>query len=402
MPDQVESIRPQTLDLPLSPGSSLGGFKIVSRLGQGSMGTVYRAGLAATNGSVAVNGQAPDNGQAPIDGEQVAMKVLLPHLTQDSDRHRRFVSQTQKCLSLSHPNLARILSIDRDNQNVFVTAELFEGSNLAECVANEGPIPPDLVYMIIRQVADGLHHAHQYGVIHGDIKPQNILLTTDGNVKILDLGLSRLRDDFNEGLKPFYIDDQKVGDQPSVRHLDPLLDLLSDDHRLAAIESVLATIAYAAPQQIRDPRNSDEQGDIFSLGCVAFYLLSGNAILCDLPPADVLRSKLSSSDWPNFQLAAAPSTWLPVLHRMLAWNSEDRFDSMLQVIDSLDESFDIDHRFAKTEKAGDEPTPVDSFQNTSSSQVPLSRHFIDQPAPPKSKSLWSAIGSRCRQVFGQR
>ena len=402
MPNQVESTRPQTLNPPLSPGSSLGGFKIVSRLGQGSMGTVYRAGFSPTNGYIAIDDQEPTVGQELTVGEQVAIKVLLPHLMQDFDRQRRFVSQTQKCLSLSHPNLARMLSIDRDNQNVFVTMELFEGSNLAECVADEGPIPPDLVYMIIRQVADGLNHAHENGNIHGDIKPQNILLTTDGNVKILDLGFSKLRDDFNDGLKPFYIDDQKMADQPSARHLEPLLDSLSDDHRLAAVESILATIAYAAPEQTRDPRNSDEQSDIFSLGCIAFYLLAGHSIQCDLPPTEVLRLKLSSSDWSNLQLSAAPSTWLPVLNRMLAWNPEDRFASMVQVMVSLDELFDTDHRFDKVEKTNDEKKSIDPFANSSSTSEQVSRHFIDQPSPPKPKSLWSAIGSRCRQIFGQR
>lgn len=149
------------------------------RLGQGGMGAVFRAA------------------HTMID-YHVALKVMLPHLVQHPESQKRFLKEAQLCVSLQHPNLVRTLDVDQDGPFIYLTMELLDGSNLAQHVSNHGPIVSEVTADIIRQAAAGLAHAHAKGIIHRDIKPQNIMLTRDGSVKVLDLGLARLRDEYQE------------------------------------------------------------------------------------------------------------------------------------------------------------------------------------------------------------
>ncbi len=302
-----------------SPGTSIGKYRLVSRLGQGGMGAVYCASHTLID-------------------HRVALKVMLPHLVQRSELQQRFLKEAQLCVSLQHPNLVRTFDVDSASGCLYLTMELLSGNNLAETIAGGGAIPPDLVYTIIRQAAAGLAHAHAKGIVHRDIKPHNIMLTPDGDVKILDLGLAKLRDEFNDWQGAFSVDDSQSA-KIVAGHLEPVEESLSPDERLTMTGSVMGTVAYMAPEQARNPRAADARSDLYSLGCTAYFLLTAQSPHGDMSLADVLKAKLSQDDWPRLAMDDVPSNWRPVLKRMLAWKANDRFSDMEELIVELDRVF---------------------------------------------------------------
>src|ERR1043166_2175994 len=154
--------------MPLGPGARLGPYEVVSAIGAGGMGEVYRARDTRL-------------------GRDVAIKVLPDSFASDPDRLARFEREAQLLASLNHPNIATIHGLEERA----LVMELVEGPTLADRIA-EGPIPVDEALPIARQIAEALEAAHERGVIHRDLKPANIKLRADGTVKVLDFGLAKL------------------------------------------------------------------------------------------------------------------------------------------------------------------------------------------------------------------
>ncbi len=302
----------------LTPGMNVGKYRLVKRLGQGGMGAVY---LAA---------------HTLID-HQVAMKVMLPHLVEHAHSHGRFLQEAQMCVSLQHPNLVRTFDVDQHQSSLFLTMEVLSGQNLAETVASGGVIPPEEVYSIIRQAAAGLAHAHSKGIVHRDIKPQNMMLTDDGTVKILDLGLARLRDEYNQWQEAYSLDENSLS--PVIRHLQSIDDQLTPDDRLTLTGAVMGTVAYMAPEQARDPRTADARSDIYSLGCTTYFLLTAKSLHGSSTFAEILRAKLCDQDWSLRSMELIPQVWQSILQRMIAWSPAERPQSMEDLIGELDRIF---------------------------------------------------------------
>ena len=160
--------------MPLSPGARLGSYDIVSTLGAGGMGEVYRAHDAKLN-------------------RDVAIKVLLPAVANDPDRLARFSREAQVLASLNHPNIAHIYGIEEAGGVTALVLELVDGEDLAQRIAR-APLPLVEALAIARQIADALEAAHEQGVIHRDLKPANIKVRPDGTVKVLDFGLAKAMD----------------------------------------------------------------------------------------------------------------------------------------------------------------------------------------------------------------
>jgi serine/threonine protein kinase/tetratricopeptide (TPR) repeat protein len=213
----------------LSSGATLRQYEIIDRLGAGGMGEVYRARDAQL-------------------GRDVAIKVLPDHLAADPDIRARFDREARAIAALSHPNLLTIHEFTVAGDTPFAVMELLEGETLRRRIA-DGPLPWRTALQIVHEVAEGLAAAHAKGVIHRDLKPDNIFLTTTGIVKILDFGLAaRLAVDASSPVD------------------------VTATHTLPGI--VLGTIGYIAPEQLQG-LPPDPRGDLFSLGCVLFETLTG-------------------------------------------------------------------------------------------------------------------------------
>src|SRR5215470_7351152 len=157
--------------MPLSSGSRLGPYDILSPLGAGGMGEVYRAKDTKL-------------------GRDVALKILPASFTTDPDRVARFRREAQVLASLNHPHIAQIYGLEESNGTQFLVLELVDGESLDKRIAR-GRIPADEALGIARQIAAALEAADEKGIIHRDLKPANIALTNDGQVKVLDFGLAK-------------------------------------------------------------------------------------------------------------------------------------------------------------------------------------------------------------------
>src|SRR5947207_3038924 len=152
-------------------GTKLAHYEITSHLGTGGMGEVY---------------QATDTKL----GRSVAIKLLPEEFTHDSDRLSRFRREAQLLASLNHPNIAQIYGLEESGDTRCIVMELIDGETLQARI-KKGPIPVDEAVVIAKQIAEALEAAHEKGVIHRDLKPGNVMLTSDEKVKVLDFGLAK-------------------------------------------------------------------------------------------------------------------------------------------------------------------------------------------------------------------
>jgi eukaryotic-like serine/threonine-protein kinase len=197
-----------------------GRYRVEELLGRGGMASVYLA----------------------RDGEldrAVAVKVMAEHLDTPGFRER-FMREARLAAQLSHPNVVQVFDVGEDDGRPFIVMEYVEGSTLAEELKTQGPLAPPEVVDLALQVCGGLEHAHAAGLVHRDIKPQNLLLRPDGTVKIADFGIARA----------------------------------AEATRMTQVGSVLGTAAYLSPEQALGEEVT-AAADIYSLGCVLYELLTG-------------------------------------------------------------------------------------------------------------------------------
>ncbi len=214
----------------LSVGDRLGRFEIIGALGAGGMGEVYRA-------------------RDPQLLREVAIKVLPAPLSRDPDRQQRFVREARAAASLSHPNIVAVHDVGVHAGTAFIVTELLEGETLRQRIDGR-PLSPRKAIDYAIQIASGLAAGHERGIVHRDIKPDNLFVTKDGRVKILDFGLARISD-------PFFEDETETITVDGVPHA-----------------RVVGTARYMSPEQARGLR-SDHRSDIFSLGVVLYEMLTG-------------------------------------------------------------------------------------------------------------------------------
>lgn len=245
----------------LAPGARLGRYEIKALLGQGGMGAVYRAADTSL-------------------GRDVALKVLDPLVAGDPERVHRFLQEARAASALNHPNIIAIHEAGDSDGTRFIATELVEGRTLRELI-QEGPLPVTDALAIASQAASALAAAHAAGIVHRDVKPENIMVRPDGYVKVLDFGLAKLSD-------------------PSASGANPSLDAAQTMLQTTA-GVIMGTVAYMSPEQARALR-VDVRTDCYSLGAVLFEMLTGRqpftgatgtdvmvAILEREAPLDVLR-----------------------------------------------------------------------------------------------------------------
>src|SRR5262245_5380730 len=235
----------------LPVGTRLGPYEIVSAIGAGGMGEVYRARDTKL-------------------GRDVAIKVLPSSVTSDPDRLARFTREAQVLAALSHPNIAAIYHVEEADATPAIVMELVEGETLAERISR-GPIHIDEALPIAKQIAEALEAAHEQGIIHRDLKPANIKLRPDGQVKVLDFGLAKLAE----------AGPTTAG--PSPLSMSPTIT----SPAMTGVGVVLGTAAYMAPEQAKG-RPADKRNDIWAFGCVLYEMLTGSRAFDGEDMVDVL------------------------------------------------------------------------------------------------------------------
>jgi serine/threonine-protein kinase len=221
----------------LAPGTRLGPYEILSTLGAGGMGEVYRARDAKLN-------------------RDVALKILPDALSLDSDRVARFRREAHVLASLNHPNIAAIYGFEDSGSTHALVLELVEGPTLADRIA-KGPIPLDEALPIAKQIAEALEAAHEQGIIHRDLKPANIKLRDDDAVKVLDFGLAK-------AMEPASAISPALTASPTI----------TTPAQMTGVGMILGTAAYMSPEQAKG-RPADKRSDIWAFGCVLYEMLTG-------------------------------------------------------------------------------------------------------------------------------
>ncbi|MFO0817975.1 MAG: protein kinase [Pirellulales bacterium] len=221
-------------------------YRIVRQLGAGGMGVVYQA-------------------EHRLMERPVALKVISRSLVGNSQAIRRFQLEVKAAAKLSHANIVAAFDAEQAGDLHFLVMEYVEGISLSRQVEKRGPLPVHYACGFARQVALGLQHAFEKGMVHRDIKPQNLMVTKAGRVKILDFGLARLAREQGE-LEPVAAEGLLPSSpQPLAGHAG-----------LTAAGATLGTPDYIAPEQIADSRSADIRSDIYSLGCSLYFLLVGH------------------------------------------------------------------------------------------------------------------------------
>jgi Tol biopolymer transport system component len=267
--------------MPLNSGTRLGPYEIVAPLGAGGMGEVYRA-------------------QDSRLGRDVALKVLPAGVASDPARQQRFETEARAVAALNHPNIVAIYDVALQEQPAFIVSELVSGETLRG-VIQRGPVLLKKVLDIAVQIADGLAAAHAAGIAHRDLKPDNIMLTPEGRVKILDFGLAK-------------------SISRAAGHADAT-------RTIAATEpgTIVGTASYMSPEQASGSPEVDGRSDQFSLGLIIQELITGNKAF-ERPTAAETMAAIIRED-----PAALPATVpLPLrwsLERCLAKDPGQRYDT---------------------------------------------------------------------------
>ena len=229
-------------------GKRLGPYEITGQLGAGGMGEVYRARDTRL-------------------GRDVAVKVLPSGLTQDPERRARFEREAKLLASLNHPHVATIHGVEESDGTIALVMELVQGEDLSQRIAR-GPIPFGEALDLARQIASALDAAHEGGVVHRDLKPGNVVVTADGNAKVVDFGLAK-----GTGIGT------ASGSGPSMT--------VTSAGTAAGI--ILGTAAYMSPEQARG-KAIDRRTDVWAFGCLLYEMLTGSPAFKGETVTDVLAA----------------------------------------------------------------------------------------------------------------
>ncbi|HEX7955817.1 MAG TPA: protein kinase, partial [Pyrinomonadaceae bacterium] len=274
-------------------GRAVGAYRIVSRLGAGGMGEVH----------LAVHER---------NGRKVALKLLPPHLSLDEQRVRRFRQEASAELRLNHPNIVTVYDIEQTGGSSVIASEYIEGETLRERLAR-GPLPAVEALDVAAQAAAALAAAHAEGVVHRDVKPENVMLRPDGFVKVLDFGLAKLSEEAS-------------------RHTTQAASLSAFRTDPGV---VMGTVSYMSPEQARG-REVDGRSDIWSLGVVLYECLTGRAPFRGESPTDVLAAVVDREPPPLARyLPDAPQALEWIVTKTLTKDREGRYQTAKELLTDL-------------------------------------------------------------------
>ncbi len=302
-------------------------YRIVRKLGQGGMGAVYLA-------------------EHKLMKRVVAVKMIASDLVNSPEAAERFQREVQAAARLDHRNIVRAYDADRAGGMMLLAMEFVTGRTLADVVASKGPLPVAYACQCVRQAAHGLQHAADRGMVHRDIKPQNLMLTDTGVVKILDFGLAKLASERKT----------RAG--------------------LTGTDVVMGTPEYIAPEQARDTAAADIRADIYSLGCTLFCLLTGKPPFAGDTPIETMTKHVTDTPPAVTDVRPdVPAGLADVVGRMLAKDPAARPQTPREVAEAL-------AAFAKP--GGKTPPPIPA----GSVFAGLPHVTMSMPRPRAAKPRW--------------
>src|SRR5688500_15726118 len=282
---------------------TVGGYHILNRLGQGGMGAVYLAR------------------QLSLD-RNVAMKVLLEQLAEDPQFIARFTREAYAAAQLTHHNMVQIHDIGAQKRTHFFSMEFVEGQTLAQLVRERGRIDPEVAVGYVLQAARGLKFAHDHGMVHRDVKPENLMLNVHGIVKVADLGLVKTADQKHD---------------EAARAKAAAVSGNWYDTQTTQLNISMGTPAYMPPEQATDAANVDHRADIYSLGCTLYTLLVGRPPFVAKTAMEVITKHMKEPITPPSVIDEhVPESLSAILLRMVAKRPQDRYQTMSEVIVALE------------------------------------------------------------------
>ena len=256
----------------------LGKYRLLDLLGRGGMGRVFL-------------------GRHVTMQRQVALKIVSRDIASNPAALERFLAEARAIAALDHPAIVQAYSVDCEGDRYYIVMEYVDGRDLQRVVEEDGPLLWMTAVEYIRQAADGLAHAHSRNLVHCDIKPSNLLVNSQGQVKILDMGMARLGGD---------------GDHDEVKDGAP----------------VLGSVDYLAPEQALGAETFDHRADLYSLGCTLYFLLTGHAPFPEgTLPERILKHQTQQPRPIPTERPDVPPALVQICRRMMAKQPEERFQS---------------------------------------------------------------------------
>ena len=269
----------------LSAGTRLGPYEILTPLGAGGMGEVYRARDTRLERTVAI-------------------KVLPSHLSASPESRQRFEREAKTISQLSHPHICALHDVGREGETEYLVMEYLEGETLADRLL-KGPLPLEQTLRFGIQIADALDKAHRQGIVHRDLKPGNVMITKSG-VKLLDFGLAKVV--------------ASVAQPSTVTSLPTQLNLTQEG-------TILGTFQYMAPEQL-EGREADARSDIFSFGCMLYEMATGSKAFAGTSQASLIGAILHTDPPPISRAQPmSPPALDHIVKKCLAKDPEERWQN---------------------------------------------------------------------------
>ena len=264
-------------------------YEVVQKVGEGGMATVYR-------------------GRHNTLDREVAIKVLHPHLSSSKRNKKRFAREARAIEHLKHHNILRIYDYSGLDQSDFcyIVTEFVDGATLSELTAEKGRLPSETVSLIGLSLAKALEYAHSEGILHRDLKPDNVMIREDGTVKLMDFGIARFLDEV----------------------------------QVTMTGALVGSPAFMSPEQAKES-DLDHRSDLFSLGAVLFHLVTGHLPFSGSNPSLILKNVIEGNRPPVAEITPTISpTLTDVIERLLAVDVDDRYNQASDVIDDLTRSLE--------------------------------------------------------------
>jgi len=265
-------------------GKTLGGYQILERVGRGGMGTVFRAVQLSLN-------------------REVAFKVLSSRLLVDSKFIEKFVSEARAAGQLNHPNIVQVYDVGTDRNLHFFSMEFMDGASLQDKIGKDGKLDWEETLDVLEHAARALVFAERKGIVHRDVKPDNLMLTSDGQVKLADLGLAR--------------------------HLEK--------GKTARDEGIFGTPHFISPEQAQG-KDVDPRADLYSLGATAYRLLAGRTPFTGKNVSEIIHKQIHEDPEPLKKFAPeCPEELIDLIQRMMKKDPDERPESARLLLEELEQ-----------------------------------------------------------------
>ena len=342
-------------------GQTIGHYKISEPIGTGGMGEVYLATDITA-------------------GRKAALKLLPRRFTGDAERLKRFQQEAHAVVALNHPNILTVYEIGEDHSTHYIASELIEGETLHQRLMR-GPLEWGEALDVAIQVASALAAAHERGIVHRDVKPENIMLRPDGYVKVLDFGIAKLAE-------------QEV---PVTIPTNEALLLVETN-----LGSILGTVRYMSPEQACGAQ-VDKGTDVWSLGVILYEMVTGHAPFSGDTPREVMTSILEKEPPPlTSYVAHTPAELKQIISKTLRKDREERYHSIHELLEALK---DLRHKLefeAELERSTAAPSWLRWTRSPTALVLVFVVGFAILLAALSAVLLWPNVGKRAPSEGGKK